>query len=155
MPEHVVQLVADGLNDERKAMKGSRILCWACLQKDIDDVRESPALSIIDRLRARGAEVRYHDPFVNEVHFDDAHTEGGGEPLASVPLSDEELRASDCVLIVTDHSATDYQRVCQLSSLMWTHVTRSMEMSDATAARGLSDCKYVSSFGSEFRVQTD
>ncbi|HEV7475112.1 MAG TPA: nucleotide sugar dehydrogenase [Pyrinomonadaceae bacterium] len=119
MPEHVVQLVADGLNDESKAMKGSRILLLGvAYKKDIDDVRESPALSIIDRLRARGADVRYHDPFVNEVHFDDAHTEGGGEPLGSVPLTDEELCASDCVVIVTDHSATDYTRVCQYSSLI-------------------------------------
>ena len=62
--------------------------------------------------------VSYHDPFVKEVHFDDAHTEGGGEPLSSVSLTDEELRASDCVVIVTDHSETDYQRVCQLSSLI-------------------------------------
>jgi UDP-N-acetyl-D-glucosamine dehydrogenase len=119
MPEHVVQLVADGLNDESKAMKGSRILLLGvAYKKDIDDVRESPALSIIDRLRAKGADVRYHDPFVKNVHFDDAHTEGGGEPLDSVPLTDEELRASDCVVIVTDHSATDYKRVCQLSSLI-------------------------------------
>jgi len=119
MPEHVVQLVADGLNDESKAMKGSRILLLGvAYKKDIDDVRESPALSIIDRLRARGAAVSYHDPFVKEVQFDDAHTEGGGEPLSSVSLTDEELRASDCVLIVTDHSETDYQRVCQLSSLI-------------------------------------
>lgn len=119
MPEHVVQLVADGLNDESKSMKGSRVLLLGvAYKKDIDDVRESPALSIIDRLRARGADVRYHDPFVKEVHFDDAHTEGGGEPLASVSLSDEELSASDCVVIVTDHSATDYQRVCSLCSLI-------------------------------------
>jgi UDP-N-acetyl-D-glucosamine dehydrogenase len=119
MPEHVVQLVADGLNDESKAMKGSRVLLLGvAYKKDIDDVRESPALSIIDRLRARGAAVSYHDPFVKEVHFDDAHTEGGGEPLASVALTDEELRSSDCVVIVTDHSETDYQRVCRLSSLI-------------------------------------
>ena len=119
MPEHVVQLIADGLNDESKAMKGSRVLLLGvAYKKDIDDVRESPALSIIDRLRARGADVRYHDPFVNEIHFDDAHTEGGGEPLDSVPLTDEELRATDCVVIVTDHSETDYKRVCELSSLI-------------------------------------
>ena len=119
MPEHVVQLIADGLNDESKSMKGSRVLLLGvAYKKDIDDVRESPALSIIDRLRAKGAEVRYHDPFVNEVHFDDAHTEGGGEPLDSVPLTDEELRTTDCVVIVTDHSATDYKRVCRLSSLI-------------------------------------
>ena len=119
MPDHVVQLVADGLNDDSKSMKGSRILLLGvAYKKDIDDVRESPALSIIDRLRAKGADVRYHDPFVKQVRFDDAHTEGGGEPLASVSLTDEELRGADCVVIVTNHSATDYQRVCQLSSLI-------------------------------------
>ena len=119
MPEHVVQLVSDGLNNERKAMKGSRILLrGVAYKKDIDDVRESPALSIIDRLRAKGADVRYHDPFVKELNFDDAHTEGSGEPLQSVPATDFELRAADCVVIVTDHSETDYQRVCQLTSLI-------------------------------------
>jgi len=119
MPEHVVQLVADGLNDERKAMKGSNVLLLGvAYKKDIDDVRESPALSIIDRLRAKGAEVRYHDPFVKEVRFDDAHTEGGGEPLASVLLTDEELRATDCLIIVTNHSGIDYQRICRLARLI-------------------------------------
>jgi UDP-N-acetyl-D-glucosamine dehydrogenase len=119
MPEHVVQLVADGLNDERKAMNGSRVLLLGvAYKKDIDDVRESPALSIIDRLRAKGAEVRYHDPFVNEVRFDDAHTEAGGESLQSVELTDEELRSIDCVIIVTDHSQIDYKRVCSLTPLI-------------------------------------
>lgn len=119
MPEHVVQLVADGLNDERKAMNGSHILLLGvAYKKDIDDVRESPALSIIDRLRAKGAEVRYHDPFVKQVRFDDAHTEGGGAPLASVPLTDEELRAADCLIIVTDHSQIDYKRICRLTPLI-------------------------------------
>jgi UDP-N-acetyl-D-glucosamine dehydrogenase len=119
MPDHVVQLVADGLNDARKAMNGSRVLLLGvAYKKDIDDVRESPALSIIDRLRAKGADVRYHDPFVKEVHFDDAHTVGGGEPLQSVPLTDEELSAADCVIIVTDHSGINYQYVCQLTSLI-------------------------------------
>src|SRR5216683_792626 len=119
MPEHVVQLVADGLNDESKSIKGSRILLLGvAYKKDIDDVRESPALSIIDRLRAKGADVRYHDPFVNEIRFDDSHTEGGGQPLQSVLLTDEELRATDCLIIVTNHSGIDYQRICQLAPLI-------------------------------------
>jgi UDP-N-acetyl-D-glucosamine dehydrogenase len=119
MPEHVVQLVSDGLNDECKAMKGSRVLLLGvAYKKDINDVRESPALSIIDRLRAKGALVRYHDPFVSEIRFDDAHTEGSGDPLSSVPLTDEELKSTDCVVIVTDHSQIDYGRVCKLSSLI-------------------------------------
>src|SRR6476646_4570419 len=119
MPEHVVQLVADGLNDDRKAMKGSKVLLLGvAYKKDIDDVRESPALSIIDRLRAKGAKVSYHDPFVKEVRFDDAHTDGGGEPLSSVPLTNEELQSADCVIIVTDHSQIDYSRVCSLTSVI-------------------------------------
>jgi UDP-N-acetyl-D-glucosamine dehydrogenase len=119
MPEHVVQLVSDGLNDERKAMKGSNVLLLGvAYKKDIDDVRESPALSIIDRLRAKGANVRYHDPFVAEVRFDDAHTDAGGEPLQSVPLTNDELKSADCVIIVTDHSEIDYKRVCSLAPLI-------------------------------------
>ncbi len=119
MPEHVVQLVADGLNDERKAMNGSRILLLGvAYKKDIDDVRESPALSIIDRLRAKGAEVHYHDPFVEEIRFDDAHTEGSGEPLLSAPLTDDEVAKSDCIIIVTDHSGIDYARITRLASLV-------------------------------------
>jgi len=119
MPEHVVQLVADGLNDESKAMKGSTVLLLGvAYKKDINDVRESPALSIIDRLRAKGANVRYHDPFVAEVRFDDAHTDAGGEPLNSMPLTNEELQSADCVIIVTDHSDIDYKRVCSLVPLI-------------------------------------
>jgi len=119
MPEHVVTLVSDGLNDERKALKGARVLLLGVAYKrDIDDVRESPALSIIDRLRAKGADVRYHDPFVAEVRFDDAHTQGSGEPLQSVALTDDELKNSDCVVIVTDHTQVDYKRVCELSRLV-------------------------------------
>ena len=119
MPEHVVQLVADGLNDDCKAMKSSRVLLLGvAYKKDIDDVRESPALSIIDRLRAKGANVRYHDPFIDELRFDDAHTESSGEPLKSVPLTDEELKSADCLIIVTDHSGIDYKRVCSVASLI-------------------------------------
>ena len=119
MPEHVCQLVSDGLNEERKALNGARVLLLGvAYKKDIDDVRESPALSIIDRLRAKGVEVRYHDPYVSEVRFDDAHTVAGGEPLRSVALTDDELRAADCAVIVTDHSGVDYRRVTELSRLI-------------------------------------
>ena len=119
MPDHVVQLVADGLNDDRKAMKGARVLLLGvAYKKDVDDVRESPALSIIDRLRSKGCEVHYHDPFVREVRFDDAHTGVNGEPLASVDLSDQELKSADCVVIVTNHSDIDYKRVIDLAPLV-------------------------------------
>src|SRR5215211_7567387 len=119
MPEHVVTLVTDALNEEQKSLKGSRVLVLGvAYKKDIDDVRESPALSIIDRLRAKGAAVSYHDPFVAEVRFDDAHTQGGGEPLQSVELADDELERADCAVIVTDHSGVDYGRVCRLSKVI-------------------------------------
>src|SRR6186997_2549396 len=94
MPEHVVQLVSDGLNDDRKSMNGARVLVLGVAYKrDIDDVRESPAIAIIGRLRAKGANVCYHDPFVSELRFDDAHTDSTGEPLSSVPLTSDELQA--------------------------------------------------------------
>ena len=119
MPDHVVQLISDGLNDAEKPLKGSRVLLLGvAYKKDINDVRESPALSIIDRLRAKGARVSYHDPFVSEVRFDDAHTEGSGDPLSSIMLTDEELRASDCVVIVTDHSEINYRKVTELVPLI-------------------------------------
>src|ERR1700694_2234553 len=119
MPEHVVQLVSDGLNNERKAMNGSRVLLLGVAYKrDIDDVRESPALSIIDRLRSKGCEVSYHDPFVRELRFDETHTESSGAPLSSVELSDEQIKTSDCIVIVTNHSQIDYRRIVELGGLI-------------------------------------
>jgi UDP-N-acetyl-D-glucosamine dehydrogenase len=119
MPEHVVQLVSDGLNDDRKAMNGARVLLLGvAYKKDVDDVRESPALSIIDRLRSKGCDVSYHDPFVREVRFDDTHAGVSVEPLASVELSDQELKSADCVVIVTNHSDIDYKRVIDLAPLV-------------------------------------
>src|SRR5262245_7592489 len=119
MPEHVVQLVSDGLNDDRKAMKGARVLVLGvAYKKDIDDGPESAALSWIDRLQSEGCEVEYHDPFVSEVRFDDAHTAVSGEPLSSIDLTDPEIKSADCVVIVTDHSQIDYQRVINLAPLV-------------------------------------
>jgi len=119
MPDHVVQLVSDGLNDDRKAMNGARVLMLGVAYKrDIDDVRESPALSIIDRLRSKGCEVSYHDPFVRELRFDETHTESSGAPLCSVELSDEQIKTSDCIVIVTNHSQIDYRRIVELGRLI-------------------------------------
>ena len=119
MPEHVVQLVADGLNDMERSLKGSRVLVLGVAYKrDIADVRESPALSIIDRLRAKGAHVSYHDPFIARLNFEGEHTASAGEPLESVELTDDVLKGADCCVIVTDHSAVDYKRLCELSKLI-------------------------------------
>src|SRR5438552_1617476 len=137
MPEHVVQLISDGLNDDRKAVNGSKILILGvAYKKDIDDMRESPALSIIDLLRADGAEVYYHDPFVAEVTFDHAYTIGDAEPLYNKELTDDLIAGSDCVVICTEHSAVDYGRVCELAPLIVdTRNALSQEMRDGSKAR--------------------
>lgn len=119
MPNYVVKLVSVALNDAKKSVNGSRILILGvAYKKDIDDMRESPALSIIDLLRSRGAEVRYHDPFVPEVTFDHAYTIGDAPPLHNVELTEQELIGADCVIICTEHSNVDYARVCELSRLI-------------------------------------
>ncbi|MFM9905225.1 MAG: nucleotide sugar dehydrogenase [Pyrinomonadaceae bacterium] len=119
MPNYVVELATNALNDEKKAVNGSKILILGvAYKKDIDDMRESPALSIIDLLRADGADVYYHDPFVPEVTFDHAYTIGDAEPLFNKELTDGLIADSDCVIICTEHSPVDYKRVCELASLV-------------------------------------
>jgi UDP-N-acetyl-D-glucosamine dehydrogenase len=119
MPKYVVKLVSDALNTEKKAVNGARILILGvAYKKDIDDMRESPALSVIDLLRSKGAEVVYHDPFVPEVHFDHAYTIGAGDPLFNSNLTDDLIKSTDCVIICTEHSGVDYPRVLQLASLV-------------------------------------
>jgi UDP-N-acetyl-D-glucosamine dehydrogenase len=108
MPHFVVEKVRDALNVTRKALNGSRILMLGVAYKrDIDDVRESPALDIIKLLEEKGAEVVYHDPYVAEVHED-------GVVRRGVELSDAELAKADCVLIATDHSNVNYARLIGL-----------------------------------------
>ena len=119
MPRYVAGLVRDALNDAEKLVKASKILILGvAYKKDIDDMRESPALSIIDLLRSRGADIVYHDPFVPEVTFDHAYTIGDGDPLQNTELTDEVISGSDCVIICTDHSKVDYHRVCELAPLI-------------------------------------
>ena len=119
MPAYVVELASTALNHDRKAVNHAKILILGvAYKKDIDDMRESPALSIIDLLRADGADVYYHDPFVSEVTFDHAYTIGDGEPLYNKELTDDLIRDSDCVIICTEHSPIDYRRVCELASLI-------------------------------------
>ena len=119
MPAYVVKLVSTALNNVKKAVNGSKVLILGvAYKKDIDDMRESPALSIIDLLRARGADLVYHDPFVPEVTFDHAYTIGDGEPLHNTELTDDLIENSDCVIICTDHSGVDYHRVCELAPMI-------------------------------------
>lgn len=105
MPVFWARKIAERLNEDGKAVRGSRILLLGvAYKKDIDDVRESPALDIVRLLSQQGAEVRYHDPFVPEYSED-------GVRHCSVPLTEEEIRHADCVVIVTDHSSVDYALV--------------------------------------------
>jgi len=105
MPEHVVTLVADALNEEGKALRGARVLILGAAYKpDIDDLRESPALDVMVELLERRAEVRYHDPYVPEVRLD-------GAVLRSEALTAAALQAADCVLVITHHSVFDWGMV--------------------------------------------
>ncbi len=102
MPEYWVEKVVAALNERGKAAKGSRVLVvGVAYKKDIDDLRESPALDIIRLLQRLGAAVEYHDPFIPELKED-------GTTLLSVPLTAKTVSGADCVVIVTDHSKLDY-----------------------------------------------
>ena len=154
MPEHVVGLVASALNDFEKALRNAQIVVLGLAYKhDVADIRHSPALTIIDRLRAAGAIVRYHDPFVPFFDPEDADVPSGrvvgwndiaerrakrraasegtvrlvesrvngrrrDDPLASVELDDDLLRACDCVVVATAHTSIDYARVARLTRLV-------------------------------------
>ncbi len=110
MPEFVVVRVADALNDRKKSVRGSKVLvCGVTYKRDIDDVRESPALDIIELLHRRGAEVSYHDPHAPSLRV-------GDERLTSVDIA----RAGefDCVVIATDHSRVDYQKLVSDAQLV-------------------------------------
>ena len=118
MPAFVVQKVSDALNDVAKPIRGSRVLVLGvAYKKDIDDLRESPALEVIRLLQEKGAEVEYHDPFCPEI-VDDGHTPLQGLPMASVPLTDTALARADVVVVVTDHSNVDYAHVSARAKLV-------------------------------------
>ena len=137
MPKYVAELVRDALNSNQKSVNGSKILILGVAYKrDIDDMRESPALSVIDLLRAQGADVVYHDSFVPEVTFDHAYTIGDGEPLYNQELTDDLIKSAECVVICTEHSGVDYGRVCELSKVtVDTRNALKEEMRDGSKAK--------------------
>lgn len=107
MPEYWVDKVAARLNEAGKAVQGSGVLVLGvAYKKDIDDVRESPALDVIRLLERRGARITYHDPHIPQLHED-------GVELRSVALTPASLAAADCVVIVTDHTSVDYAAVAR------------------------------------------
>ena len=130
MPDHVVQLVQDSLNSHGKPVKGSRILVLGVAYKrDINDVRESPALGIVEQLIHKGGSVSYYDPFVPEMSLD------GRGSLSTVELTDEIISNCDCALIVTDHSEVDYSQVLKLAPLVidTRNVTRKLGVTEHQA----------------------
>ena len=112
MPRFAVSKVQDALNNQAKPVKGSRILVLGVAYKpDIDDLRESPALDVLGLLLRKGAEVTYHDPYI-------AHLDHDGWQLDSVPDLMKAVEASDCVVIVTNHSAYDYPAILAKAGLL-------------------------------------
>jgi len=112
MPALVVERVAHSLNQRRKPVNGSRVLVLGvAYKKNIDDMRESPALDVIRLLEEQGATVVYHDPHVQSFRED-------GHERVSVDLTDSALSDADIVVIITDHSAVDYQRVVNISNAL-------------------------------------
>jgi len=112
MPHYVVDRVAGALNDRRKPLKGSRVLLLGLAYKpDVNDTRDSPAYDVAQELLQRGALVSYHDPYVPTAQLN-------GVAAKSVSLTPETLKRSDCVVVVTNHSNVDYQRVLDHAPLI-------------------------------------
>ncbi len=129
MPYHVIASVAKALNHHKKALNGSRVLVLGVAYKrDIDDLRESPALTIIELLQKDGAEVCYNDPYIPTVG------KGRKYDLQMKSTTLENLGQYDCVLIVTDHSDYDYARIVRESQLV---------VDTRNATRGIRDPKVV------------
>ena len=109
MPHHVADKVTDALNSQSKAIRGSSVLLLGVSYKrDIDDLRESPALDVMAVLQRKGARISYHDPYLPALQ---ARDWPGGVDLRSSPLTPETLRATDCAVIITDHRVLDYDAI--------------------------------------------
>jgi UDP-N-acetyl-D-glucosamine dehydrogenase len=116
MPHFVVDKIADALNHDRKPLNGSTVLVLGIAYKrDIDDIRESPALDVMTLLHQKGARVRYADPYVPALFARQWH---GGFDLRSEPVTAEALAVADCVAILTEHRAVDYQMVRKAARLI-------------------------------------
>jgi UDP-N-acetyl-D-glucosamine dehydrogenase len=116
MPYHVVNAVGTALNERQKSIKGSKILLLGvAYKKDVDDLRESPSLKLLELLTERGALIDYNDPYFPKLHkmrhYDFSHKH-------SVALSPETIGGYDCVLIATDHSSYDYEAIVHNAMLV-------------------------------------
>jgi UDP-N-acetyl-D-glucosamine dehydrogenase len=111
MPHFIVDKIQNALNDHSKPLKGSRVhVMGVAYKRDIDDVRESPALDIIHLLGTRGAQVSYSDPWIPKIQTD-------GIAMEATPV-ESSCREADCVVIVTDHKAFDYAAIVAGSRLI-------------------------------------
>ncbi|MFH1312181.1 MAG: nucleotide sugar dehydrogenase [Candidatus Eisenbacteria bacterium] len=109
MPDYVISKINDVLNDSKKSIRGSKVLILGAAYKpDVSDTRESPAIDIIRMLIERGARVVYADPHVDEIKFD-------GITMQSVPISGKKISVYDCVVIVTNHAAFNYDMIVRCS----------------------------------------
>jgi UDP-N-acetyl-D-glucosamine dehydrogenase len=113
MPDFAVRGIADALNDRRKCLKGAKILgLGAAYKRDTNDVRESPAVSIMEALRDKGASICFSDPYVPAITI-------RGQTLKSLSLTAEILQSMDCAAILTDHSTFDYGLIASSASLIF------------------------------------
>jgi UDP-N-acetyl-D-glucosamine dehydrogenase len=116
MPYHVIDKVSEALNEREKSLKGSKILLLGiAYKKDVDDLRESPSLKLLELLTERGAKIDYNDPYFPALHkmrhYDFSH-------MKSVELTPERLGSYDCVLIATDHTSYDYDAIVRHAKLV-------------------------------------
>lgn len=113
MPYYVANRIGEALNSNGKRLKDAKVLMLGiAYKKDVDDIRESPALKVIKTLREKGAIVRYNDPGIGSIQI-------GEDTLMSVDLTDGLLSLVDCVVIATDHSCYDYENIAEKASLVF------------------------------------
>jgi UDP-N-acetyl-D-glucosamine dehydrogenase len=116
MPYHVVEAVGTALNKQKKSLNGSKVLILGvAYKKDVDDLRESPTLKIMELLQERGSQLDYNDPYFPQLHRMRHYNYEG---MKSVPLSAQTLGSYDCVVIATDHSGYDYNTIVDGSKLI-------------------------------------
>jgi UDP-N-acetyl-D-glucosamine dehydrogenase len=116
MPYHVVQAVSQALNQREKSLKGSKILLLGvAYKKDVDDLRESPSLKLMQLLREGGAELDYNDPYFPQLH---KMRHYDYSKMKSVELTPKTLGSYDCVLIATDHTSYDYEAIVKHAQLV-------------------------------------
>ncbi len=123
MPYYVAERVTEAVNmHSRKSIAGAKIFgLGVAYKRGVADIRESPAIKVLERLRRRGASIAYHDPYVGCIHLN-------GHEYVSVPLNADEVQESDCVVILTDHEGIDYAWVADHASLVFDtrNATRNM-----------------------------